>query len=184
VHWNHSGNAGSKSIRTEDRGRRAYGRNREAQPRTCIFIGTTNDSHYLKDSSGNRRFWPVKIGQVDLQGLKRDRDQLWAEAVVREADDEHIHLEPELYAAAAEAQEQRLMIDPWEDVLSEVKGTPCGAQYRVHSNTLLAELGLEVGRSAHHEAKRIAAIMKRHGWNGPAPVRIGDKHRRGFWRPA
>jgi len=49
--------------------------------RTCIFAGTTNEEEYLKDSTGSRRFWPVKVGRVDLDSIIADRDQLFAEAV-------------------------------------------------------------------------------------------------------
>ncbi|MDP3439594.1 MAG: VapE family protein [Azonexus sp.] len=51
-------------------------------PRTAIFCGTTNDSTYLSDPTGNRRFWPVTVGRIDLDGLRRDAAQIWAEAVV------------------------------------------------------------------------------------------------------
>lgn len=58
-----------------------YGREQVSVPRTCIFAGTVNLGEYLTDSTGARRFWPVRVGTIDLQGLVNDRDQLWAEAV-------------------------------------------------------------------------------------------------------
>ncbi len=51
-------------------------------PRTAIFCGTINDSASLSDPSGNRRFWPVTVGRIDLDGLRRDAGQIWTEAVV------------------------------------------------------------------------------------------------------
>ena len=89
--------------RTEDRARPAYGRFREDRPRTAIFVGTTNDDTYLRDTTGNRRFWPVKVGTIDLVRLEEDRDQLWAEAAHREAQGEAIELPATLYAASSRA---------------------------------------------------------------------------------
>lgn len=68
--------------RRVDRIRLPYGERREELPRQGIFIGTTNREGYLKDVTGNRRFWPVSIGAVRMKALKNDRAQLFAEAVV------------------------------------------------------------------------------------------------------
>lgn len=58
-----------------------YGREQITVPRTCIFAGTVNLGEYLHDSTGARRFWPVRVGAIDLGALIAERDQLWAEAV-------------------------------------------------------------------------------------------------------
>lgn len=61
-----------------------YGRVVQTFPRACIFAGTTNEEAYLHDQTGNRRYWCVKVtARCDASALKRDRDQLWAEAVAR-----------------------------------------------------------------------------------------------------
>lgn len=81
-------------------------------PRQCIFIGTTNEDVYLKDETGNRRFWPVKTNNINLEAIKEDRDQLWAECVVRYKLDEPTWLDtPELREAAEEIQSARYMAD-------------------------------------------------------------------------
>lgn len=58
-----------------------FGREIQIVPRTCVFVGTTNDLAPLTDDTGNRRFWPLEVVAVDVDAIIRDRDQIWAEAV-------------------------------------------------------------------------------------------------------
>jgi putative DNA primase/helicase len=66
---------------SNDRYREPYGRRMKKVPRRTCFGATTNEDKYFKDPTGNRRFWPIKCGRIDLDALKRDRDQLMGEAV-------------------------------------------------------------------------------------------------------
>ena len=93
------------------------------RPRRCIFVGSTNDAEYLLDPTGNRRFWPLLTTKIDLAALKRDRDQLWAEAseANEEKADEELTIEPTLWPAATDRQASRLVSDPWEDLLENVE---------------------------------------------------------------
>jgi hypothetical protein len=103
--------------RTTDRARLSYGRLTTDRPRQFIIVGTTNATFYLRDTTGNRRFWPVAVIGFKLADLSRDRDQLWAEAAAREAAGESIRLDPKLWFAAGEEQEEREIADPWLDLL-------------------------------------------------------------------
>lgn len=103
--------------RNTDRARPAYGRFRVDIKRRLIFFATTNRTDYLISDTGNRRFWPVLTGHIDLVGLQRDRDQLWAEAATRETKGES-HLLPEkLWKAAGEQQAGRMTADVWSEAI-------------------------------------------------------------------
>ena len=61
--------------------RKPYARYEIAVPRMCVFAGTTNRNDYLTDTTGNRRYLPCKVGEIDIEWVESNRDQLWAEAV-------------------------------------------------------------------------------------------------------
>lgn len=104
---------------TADHYRPAYAREPETVPRQCVFCGTTNPDatgEYLRDRSGNRRFWPVAVTRCDLDALAANRDQLWAEASAAYARGEHWWLESREHITAADEEAVlRLEENPWLD---------------------------------------------------------------------
>lgn len=101
----------------EDRFRPPYGRIVASFPRRCIFAGTTNKWEFLKDETGGRRFWPAKVGIIDLNNFEACRDQLWAEAVVYYKKGENWWLDPNEEQLAQIEQEAVRQPDPWEPTL-------------------------------------------------------------------
>ena len=107
--------------RTHDRFRPPYGKRLVDLARQCVFAGSINpEGGYLKDATGGRRFWPIACGTIDLDALKNDRDQLWAEARERFRRGDPWWLQTrELDELAAEQQAERYQGDAWEDIIAE-----------------------------------------------------------------
>jgi predicted P-loop ATPase len=148
--------------RREDRYRAAYARCTATHPRRCVFAGSTNDAIFLRDGTGNRRFWPVQTGKIDLDALARDRDQLWAEAVHRcQAGDPWWITDPQLSADVIAAQESRLATDAWEPVIADW----LDSQDSVTVGEILSG-ALQISRqdwTPQHQT-RVAKILQRLGW--------------------
>ena len=83
-----------------------------------MFAGTVNHGTYLRDETGGRRFWPIACGPIDVEGLARERDQLWAEAKIRFENGAVWWLETaDLVQMASDQQIERYEGDPWEEVI-------------------------------------------------------------------
>lgn len=142
-----------------DRYRKAYGRNTEDHPRSTVLCCTTNRDDWQRDDTGARRFWPVRCGDVDLEWLRANRDQLFAEAVM-------------LYRAGAswwdvpvlmqqEEVEARRDADSWEGVI----GQWLQGQTRPTTSEILSDcLRIEVGRHDQLAQKRVGRVMRVLGW--------------------
>ena len=103
--------------KTTDIFRIAYGRRSDEYKRQCVFFGTTNSDDFLKDRTGNRRFWPVdtKHGIIIkdvFKDLDNEVDLLWAEAKARYEAGEELFLSGELAKAAEAEQEAHMEVDP------------------------------------------------------------------------
>lgn len=155
------------SIQT-DHYREPYGRRMVDRHRQTVFCGTTNQGEYFKDTTGNRRFWPIKTGEtIDLDKLAQWRDQLFAEAYARfkagerwhpSRDEETLYFQPE--------QETREIVDPWYEKITNY----LAANDAIDEFTTMEIL--EHGVSVRSDkvdgnrsmATRVGSIMAKLGW--------------------
>ncbi len=150
--------------RGTDRFRPPYGKRVIQAPRQCVFAGSVNNSTYLRDATGGRRFWPVVCGRINIDELRRDREQLWAEAVVRYRDGKLWWLDtPELNRAAEQEQADRYEGDAWDGPIStwlEKNGRDS-----VSISEVLNEcLGKPKAYWTQSDKNRVSQSLQSHGW--------------------
>jgi predicted P-loop ATPase len=165
--------------RTTERYRPSYGRKEVIEPRQCAFIGTTNRDVYLRDETGGRRFWPVKIGKIDIDALMRDRDLIFAEAVAMyrrkavwwpDRDFESKHIKPE--------QAARYEADAWEEnIAAHLKTKAKVTVGEVAHEALL----IETARIGRADQNRIMAALERLGWHRELPDGKTDWEGKRWW---
>ncbi len=110
--------------RQDDKYRASFGRRVTPHPRQCVFFGTTNSQNgYLRDITGNRRYWNVKVpGNGKYKPWDMDEDtvkQVWAEVMVYAKAGEKLYLSPELEAYAKEEQRAAMERDDREGLVQE-----------------------------------------------------------------
>ncbi len=148
--------------RAVERYRPSYGRKEVIEARQCVFIGTTNKTAYLRDETGGRRFWPVKCGTISTASLARDRDQLFAEAVVLYQQDsqwwpdaafEALHIKPE--------QDARYEADAWEEDIGKFL---VGKERTTVLQVARHGLHIQTPKLGTTEQRRISAALEQLGW--------------------
>ena len=157
--------------RQSDEFRLAYGRLKATRPRQFVMLATTNQSTYLTDPTGNRRFWPVKVDKIDISAIERDRDQLWAEAAHYEATGEPVYVQNDaIRRALCAAQEEREEHDAWEDAVQEWKENCKAARTKFEDSKpslheiAFAALNIEKARLNMAEQKRLANVLRKCGF--------------------
>lgn len=153
-----------------DEFRPPYGRRVIKIPRRVVLVGTTNQYEYFKDSTGNRRFWPIKvIEQINLDGLKAMREQLFAEAIVRyRAGERSYPTREEQEAYFTPEQDAREITDAWDDAIHRWLNTPHeidGLPNNVSTYDVLTKaLHLDAGKITKEMSTRVGIAMRKLGW--------------------
>jgi predicted P-loop ATPase len=170
--------------RGTDHFRPPYGRRVVDLPRQCIFCATVNRSDYLLDETGNRRFWPVRCGSIDIDALVRDRDQLFAEAFARYQAGEVWWLEgSDLVRRAQAEQAARYEGDSWDGpVLEWANDRITGGRLSVSVAEALQYCLLKPRATwIKADSMRIGRIFRAAGWERYRDRREGMEWR---YRPA
>lgn len=160
----------------KDRFRASFDRRPKDYPRQVVFIGTTNEDHYLVDPTGNRRFWPVRVTRtIDIDWVREHRSQLFAEAMVYLDAGERFH---------PTAREQRELFEPQqgqrqvEDAVQAAilrhlydenqRVTPTGDNgtlvNEVTVQDLLGRVGIPVEKQNHQLMRQATAALRHAGW--------------------
>ncbi len=141
-----------------DKFRAPYERREEEHPRHCVFFGTTNDREFLRDSTGNRRYWPIECGVIKAKKnvfveLDNEKEQIWAEAVKLFKMGEKLYLDSELENEAKKQQRERLEEDPWESAIVDYLNT------EIHEDWF--EIGLDAsGNMILRDRVSVSEILK------------------------
>lgn len=151
-----------------------FSNDRKHRPRQFVLSGSTNEDTWLIDTTGNKRFWPVRCERIDIPGLKAAKEQLWAEAVHRYHSGEQWWLSDDdpIYTLARAEQATRITGDSWGEVIeSRLMGKSLLSMKDVYEM-----LGLHVDRQNRDTDMRIRGIMKMAGYSWKQAYAVtGDK---------
>jgi putative DNA primase/helicase len=144
--------------------------------RTSVFVGTTNQDEYLADSTGGRRFWPLTINTINLDGIKLDRDQLFAEAVHRYKAGESWWIVPD---SAKLEQDQRQEGDVWTERVEKYIYAPQRMGSNIFTIDEILEFGLNVSPDKMNKnmKDRVGNILRKLGLQNKT-VRVDGKEKK------
>lgn len=147
-----------------DRFRPPYGRHMVESPRRCVFCASINPGEdFVRDATGARRFWIVKVKDIDIQSFVKDRDALLGEALQAFRDGELWYPpagDTELNQEIKDTQEARQVSDPWRDIvlaLAEARG-------EITTEQALESLSIPPERRDMGSSKRIGTILRSSGY--------------------
>jgi hypothetical protein len=111
------------ATRVKEKARKAYDHEATERVRQYVLVATANPHTVFHDPTGNRRWYPVQVKNIDVEKLRRDRDQLWAEAVHRESAGESTEIPREFWATqAAEASKRLERSEITQTIVDELNG--------------------------------------------------------------
>ena len=177
--------------RSTDHYRPPYERNFRDVARAGVFVGTTNKDDYLRDTTGNTRMWPAPCQSADVEWIEAIREQLWAEAAIREARGETIWLDtPELQQEAARLTGGRMHEDVWQSAiarwLDDVETEREAAATRISRGLAFEEKGDQFLVKEPVFVARIlefAIGMSKDKMTKQAEMRVADVLRTMGWKP-
>ncbi len=164
-----------------DEYRPSYGRSTITRPRYFILGGSTNKvgQEYLEDDTGARRIWPVECGDlIDLDSLRRDQPQLYAEALHRYKSGERIWLDGDEILLAKNEQSSRQVQDAWEEKISSYLQTAVAWELAI--NEIAGGIGLMTKDLNNYNIGRIKKCLKNVGWVEFRPEKNDGRIRK--WR--
>jgi predicted P-loop ATPase len=171
--------------RREDNFRPPYGRRNVRRPRHSVLVGTTNASDdWMRDETGGRRFWPLRCGEIDLELLRANREQLWAEAVAlyRLGPDEGgawWFTDKTTQKEAREEQDARTATDPWEPLVLEFVST----KLQTTGEDILVQCLKKISADLEQrDLMRVTRFLRRAGWTKKEGS-IAGRPRGWIWYP-
>jgi len=148
---------------TEDTFVPPYGRHAVTIKRHVCFCGSTNEDMFLRDKTGSRRFWPVKVGKIDLGWARDNREQLWAEAVHLYKSGAQWWLGRDNETELAEESTQYEEADPWLNIIAEYLIGRGGSALET-SDIMREALKLESQHMSRVNSARLHEVMSKLGW--------------------
>lgn len=165
-----------------DRYRSPYADRPQDNPRMCVFVGTTNETQWQRDHTGGRRFWPITCRHFNLETLRKNREQYFAEAVQRLKEGEDWYDTP--HQETLEEQEARRHSDEWEDIVRDyIQGGVQGVLIRETSIRDIAVncLRIDAGKLDMLLQRRIGKVLSTIGWEKKQVFRNGTTQK--VWVP-
>ena len=150
-----------------------YGKVTEEFPRRGIIVGSTNrHDGFLVDETGNRRFWIIKLGEnvtienpIDIESLEKERDQIWAAAVMAYKNGESTYLTKENELIVNEENLDYLIESPWKSVIEQFLDAPSNRHRELTTESVLTEaIEKPIERQTRYDQMQVATILKNLGY--------------------